>query len=1047
MRRIQSIIFSPALAVVLLLIFAIAMASATFIENDFGIQTARTMVYNAWWFEMVMILLGMSFAGNIYKYRLFRKEKFPILLFHIAFIVILLGAGITRYTAYEGIMRIREGASSNAIISDRNFLQLQIQQEGDSLNYKKEIYFTPIKNNDFSVNQKFQEKEIGVNYKDFIPDAQLQVVADTLAGEPILEIVVANENAKETIFLKKGDVRQFGAHQHQLTFDNEIENAINILEVNGKLMVKSAMTVDFFIMETQEAGKLKIDSLDVFNMSTLYRSHDFSFVPASYHPKGKLKWRSAAKKPKDNNEVLDDILLLDVSIDNTSKEIALIYKHGYLPQFVHENFNGIDMSLAYGAIPLKTPFSIKLNDFQLERYPGSSSPSAYASEITVIDKEENMDYRIFMNNVLDYKGYRFFQASYDTDEKGTVLAINHDRIGTLVTYLGYILMGLGMLLTLFGKGSRFTTVLLKLKKINANKALGLFMMVFLLTNAPINAQTTQSALDSLIADQLIDKHHAALFGRLMVQDLDGRIKPVNTLASEFLRKISRKSYYQYDKGRLDANQTYLAIHMNPSAWSKIPLIKIDRKKGGDIFKDIHTNENDLAAFNEFIKADDAYILEKYVEEANEKKPAERSEFDKEVLNVDERFNILYHVLSGADLKIFPKRADENKKWFSYTHHFQDFEEEDADFAKGIIPVYFFDILEAKKSGNWQNAEDKLAYIKKYQNVLAPEIIPAPQQVEAELWYNRLNLNFWLFQAYFVLGIALLTLAIVKIFTVKKSLNILSNFLVVATLIAFLIHGGNLILRWYVSGHAPWSNGYEMIVFVAWSLMLFGILFYKKSDFVLPLASIFTGTLLFVSYLDWLSPEITNLMPVLKSYWLKIHVAVIIGSYAPLALSALLGFMALILMIFKTDSNKYQMNIRIKELTYINELSMTIGLFLLAIGTFLGGVWANESWGRYWAWDPKETWALISIIVYATVLHFRLIPNLKNDYVLNLASVIAFFSIVMTSFGVNYYLTGLHSYATGDPVPIPNFIYVSIGVIVLVGIGAYLKFYKKVKTIK
>ena len=228
---------------------------------------------------------------------------------------------------------------------------------------------------------------------------------------------------------------------------------------------------------------------------------------------------------------------------------------------------------------------------------------------------------------------------------------------------------------------------------------------------------------------------------------------------------------------------------------------------------------------------------------------------------------------------------------------------------------------------------------------------------------------------------------------------------------------------------------EMLVFVAWVLVLCGLLTFRKSDFSLPLATLFSGALLFVSYLDWLSPEITNLMPVLKSYWLKIHVATIVSSYAPLALSAVLGLMALLLMIFKTQKTKQIIDIKIKELSYINEMAMTIGLFVLAIGTFLGGVWANESWGRYWAWDPKETWALISIIVYAIVLHLRFIPKLNNVFVLNVASMFAFWSIIMTSFGVNYYLAGLHSYAAGDPLPIPVFVYVLAALMVIIAVIA------------
>ena len=358
--------------------------------------------------------------------------------------------------------------------------------------------------------------------------------------------------------------------------------------------------------------------------------------------------------------------------------------------------------------------------------------------------------------------------------------------------------------------------------------------------------------------------------------------------------------------------------------------------------------------------------------------------------------------------------------------------------KTIVPLYFSEVYQAQQTNDWVEAENKLAYLKKYQDVIAADIIPSSQKVEAELWYNELNLNFWLFQAYWTLGFILLVLALVRIFKKNKLLNGLWNFTTVLILLAFILNTGNILLRWYISGHAPWSNGYEMLLFVGWSLILFGFIYHKKSDFTLPLATLFTGTLLFVSYLDWLNPEITNLMPVLKSYWLKIHVATIVSSYAPLALSALLGLMALFLMIFKTKNNKSLINAKIKELSYINELAMTIGLFLLSAGTFLGGVWANESWGRYWAWDPKETWALISMMIYAIVLHLRLIPGLKSKYTLNMVSIFAFYSIIMTSFGVNYYLSGLHSYASGDPLPVPSFIYYITGFLVLVSIIAYLR---------
>ncbi len=1040
MHKLIRFFSSSILAILLLFTFALAMAVATFVENDFGTATAWQLIYDAWWFELVMLGLGICFIMNIYKYKLWKLNKWPLLMFHLAFIVILIGASITRYASYGGIMRIREGAASNVIISDSNYLHIHLTSGEHTKTVRKPINFSPLSDNDFSITTEFNNAPITISYNEFIADAIPQIKENQPNGKPLLQMVVSAGSGRETVFLEKGEIESIGEHQHKVGFEVDEEGVINIIENDGFFSILSPRDLSTFVMATETAGTIKKDSLHAMSLRTLYRDGDASFVPLSYHPKASIGLISESEKPKDNDELKDDALVVNVQVNDQTKQTTLLYREGFLPTKHDVDIGEVNVSLSYGAEPVITPFSIHLDDFQLERYPGSTSPSAYASEVKVIDDNQEMPHRIFMNNVLDYKGYRFFQASYDTDELGTVLAVNHDAIGTNVTYLGYFLMMIGMFFTLFGKSSRFTLINKKLKKL---KKKNVAMLLFLLSmSTPSFSQENQSTTPTIdintIDAQRVDPQHAELFGRLMVQDLDGRIKPINTLASEFLRKLSRKPYFKFTKNgesvRLNANQAFLAMQAASNVWQYIPIIKVDQKKGGELFKDVKMSEDGLVSFMGLLDDKGKYLLGEVVEVANKKKPAERNEFDKEVLKVDERFNILFNVFSGNYLKVFPNSNDENNKWHSQTHHFQDFPPEDGEFAKQIAFNYFKDV----NAKNWVAASEKLDYIKTFQDVLGKEIIPNNERIEAELWYNQMNLNFWLFQAFFTLGMVLLVLSIVKIFMQKKGVEAVWNTLIIITLISFLIFTGNILLRWYVAQHAPWSNGYEMLVFVAWVLLLCGLMTFRKSDFALPLATLFSGALLFVSYLDWLSPEITNLMPVLKSFWLKVHVATIVSSYAPLALSFILGFMALLLMIFKTPTTKSVINVRIKELTYINEISMTIGLFVLAVGTFLGGIWANESWGRYWAWDPKETWALISIIVYVIVLHLRFVPALKSNYVLNVASVFAFGSIIMTSFGVNYYLSGLHSYAAGDPLPIPTFIYVLIAVIVLTSVVAFVR---------
>ena len=246
-------------------------------------------------------------------------------------------------------------------------------------------------------------------------------------------------------------------------------------------------------------------------------------------------------------------------------------------------------------------------------------------------------------------------------------------------------------------------------------------------------------------------------------------------------------------------------------------------------------------------------------------------------------------------------------------------------------------------------------------------------------------------------------------------------------------------RWYLSGHAPWSDAYESMIYVAWSVMLFGLLLGRKSNLTVAASAFVCSMILMVAHWNWMDPAIANLEPVLKGYWLMIHVSVIVASYGPFAIGMILGVVVLLLMILTNKGNKDRMSINIKELTIINEMALTVGLVMLTIGNFLGGMWANESWGRYWGWDPKETWALISIMIYAFIIHMRLVPGLRGRWLYNFMSIIAFASILMTYFGVNFYLSGLHAYASGDQILSFQFIAITVGVVVLLGFFAYRKY--------
>ena len=332
-------------------------------------------------------------------------------------------------------------------------------------------------------------------------------------------------------------------------------------------------------------------------------------------------------------------------------------------------------------------------------------------------------------------------------------------------------------------------------------------------------------------------------------------------------------------------------------------------------------------------------------------------------------------------------------------------------------------------------------MKDYQKKFAAYELPHDSKLKAELLYYRLMIFERLFPFYSTLGILMLAGLIVMLMKGRKQISLFVRILSWVIFAGFLLHTFGLGLRWYISGHSPMSNGYESMIFISWVTLMAGFIFSRRSPLALSATAVLAGLTLMVAHLSFMDPEITNLVPVLKSYWLTLHVSVITGSYAFLGLGAILAIISMILISLSNNRNIGRVSTTLDELLVINYKSLTIGLYLLTIGTFLGAVWANESWGRYWGWDPKETWSLITIIIYSLVIHSRLIPGMKDIYSFNLLALFAFASVLMTYFGVNYYLSGLHSYAAGDPVPVPLFVYIAVLAVVGLSLVSYTRYRK------
>ncbi|TGV04807.1 cytochrome c biogenesis protein CcsA [Flavivirga rizhaonensis] len=1059
-NKLTNILFSTRLTAILFIAFAAAMATGTFL--DAGQETSptpytRNLIYNAWWFEAIMVFFLINFTGNVFRFRLYKKEKWATFILHLAFIFILLGAFITRYASFEGMMAIREGATENTFLSSDTYIigqivgDYKINGQLQQRYLESKVDFSGRLENEFKIETDYNKQPVAIELEKFIVSAEEDIVPDE-NGEEYLKIVEAGGNGPHNHFLKTGQVQSI--HNILFALNKPTDGAINITYNNDELTIQSPFEGEYMTMATRAQGKLVKDSLQPLILRSRYIIGNMQMVFPKPVVKGVFDVVQKSKLLKNDA----DGAVFKVTANGETKRVGLIGGKGINGNYKQIQVGGLDFALKYGSKVLELPFNIKLNDFEAERYPGTEKGySAYSSQITVLDeKEGDFDYKIFMNNILDHRGYRFFQSGFDPDEKGTILSVNHDYWGTLLTYIGYFMLYFGMMAILFVKGSRFGDLKNQLNKVKAKKAklltilllcfgLNMFSQEHSANDGHNHSKPTKAQIDSILAANIVPKTHADEFGHLVIQDLSGRMMPLNTYASEMLRKLSKHDAYE----DFEANQVFLSIQESPMLWYNVPIIYLKPKKADSIRKMIGIPKEDkYATLADFFTERGEYKLAPYLEEAYRAQVP--NGFQKEFKEADQRVTLLYNSVEGMSLKIFPVPDDENNKWIStYDYRHGTHKIKDSlygNFIKNGFSVYLYTLNQAKQTGDFSEASKLLRAFKKTQHQYGAEVMLSDDKVHTEILYNKYDIFKKLFSWYMYAGSLLFILLIVQIFKDKsKALKISVTVFKFIILGLFLLHTAGLIVRWYISGHAPWSDAYESMIYVAWATMFFGLAFGRKSDLTIASTAFVTSMILMIAHWNWMDPAIANLQPVLNSYWLMIHVAVIVASYGPFTLGMILGVVSLLLMIFTTKENKEKMLLNIKELTIINEMSLTVGLVMLTIGNFLGGMWANESWGRYWGWDPKETWALISIMVYAFVIHMRLVPGLRGRWFFNLMSIIAFASILMTYFGVNFYLAGLHSYASGDQIVSVKFIAIACVIVAVLGVFAYrgyAKYYKK-----
>ena len=638
----------------------------------------------------------------------------------------------------------------------------------------------------------------------------------------------------------------------------------------------------------------------------------------------------------------------------------------------------------------KLPFSLCLQKFEAKMHDGTNAVADYSSKFTVIDGDDKSEGEVSMNNIYSHRSYRLYQSSYDEDGKGSVLAINADPYGIPVTYTGYALLFISLVWMLFDPKGGYRKLLKSplLKK-------GALMTALILSMGNIQTLHAESATGNL-QNAVLPKETAEKFGELHILYND-RICPVQTFALDFCKKIYGARSYQ----GLTAEQVLSGWVFYGNTWASEPFIKI---KSGEMKTAM--NLPDYASLNTFFNREmGGYTIGQYVQEYYN---GQQDKFHQQAADIDGKIQIIMELREGISLKVLPYTFTKNVKatkdhsfikagtttWFSPVDKLpQAVEQQHALYIRNVFSLLNGDV----KAGNTSRVNEFFVKMKKYQEVSSGNSLPTATQYKAERINNAFPFATILFMANLTLGFIALFYTIYRM-TKKREIKALNIALPILLGISFLALTFGLALRWIISGNIPMSNGYESMLTVAWFVMLISILMQLRIRIVMVFGFLISGFFLLVSHINQMDPAIGQMMPVLNSPLLSIHVSIIMMSYALLSLTFICGIMGICL---RSHG---------EELQALSRIFLYPALTTMGFGIFIGAIWANVSWGNYWSWDSKETWALITFMIYAVVVHTQSLPVFRKPLVYHIYITLAFMSIAMTYFGVNYFLTGMHSYA-------------------------------------
>ena len=1078
-ESLLSIFYSFWVILPIMFFYALSCAVATFIENDYGTIAARAIVYNSWWFAFLHIYLIVALIASFIHYHSLPRKKYASALLHLSFIIIIIGAGITRYFGKEGMFIISENQKADFYYSSQNYINISAIDE----NWQK-------------AQPQFISADISV-YGTFFAKPKINEVVE-IFGKPLhivskdIALTPPNpqeENLKNREMLLTLEVSYNGDTQ-EITLLGGLggsnEHRILRVEIGGMKFgfhwgaKKVALPFQIRLLEFEKktyAGTenpssyaSQVEVLDendkILFPFRIYMNHTLDF--------GGYRFYQSNYYFDDETNSYTSVL----SVNNDPGKIptyigyALLILAGLLVLFdkngrfrtLAKYLHNAESSTQYSEAESSAKDRVKSNADSV--VDSNVDLKIDSKTISKTDSKTNSKAKSKIDSKTDStstkRGRPKKMQETNQTKKNTNKTTKKSTLKSSV--IGIALASLALIATTqntIADSSKAQNIQTHSSSKQATQS-----STQSTSQAPQNphpnmqdmplpsadslnlSPTLEKALNDarispyLLKDEDIQERQNLLkanasefqarFGKIQVQDFAGRIKPFDTIAMEFVHKIHKKDGFS----GLSNVEVLLGIIAFPNDWMRVKFIATDTPR----LREILGTPKDKK-YVSWLDVYDSNLgeskLHNYLAETSRIPASEHSKFDKDVIAVSERFEIFTNTQNLLTLRIFPDR--ESKRWFSPSElmvlYMQKMLNEEQsklfEVQASMINMLQFSVLEGTITNSWKNANIALKAIESYQESNGGSDYLSQSQVEWEVALNHYNIFEKLIFPYMILGFA--GFIVVLVFIVRdRALPKGLYYAIFGALGVFVLaHSFGLILRWYVAGHAPWSDAYESMLYIAWASGIAGVVFFRRYILALCASSFLSGISLFVAHAGFMNPQITNLVPVLKSYWLNIHVSVITAGYGFLGLCFMLGVFSLVLFLLRSE-RRANIDKAIFSVGAINEMSMILGILFLTIGNFLGAVWANESWGRYWGWDPKETWALISIGIYAIVLHLRFMGFANMPFVFASASVLAFYSILMTYFGVNYFLSGKHSYASGDPIVIQWYVYAFVlGTIALI----------------